>query len=71
MFLHRAHYGRIVKFPAIGRGNFLFVGNERAGRNAANFYSLVTSANARRNSATASRRRPSLCSISARATGSR
>lgn len=35
---------RLVKFPAIGRGNFLFVGNERAGRNAANFYSLVTSA---------------------------
>jgi transposase len=35
---------RLVKFPAIGRGNFLFVGNERAGRNAANFYSLVTGA---------------------------
>jgi transposase len=29
---------------AIGRKNYLFVGNERAGRNAANFYSLVTSA---------------------------
>jgi transposase len=35
---------RMVKFPAIGRKNFLFVGNERAGCNAANFYSLVTSA---------------------------
>lgn len=35
---------RLVKFPAIGRANFLFVGNQRAGRNAANFYSLVTSA---------------------------
>jgi hypothetical protein len=35
---------RLVKFPAIGRRNYLFVGNERAGRNAANFYSLVTSA---------------------------
>jgi hypothetical protein len=35
---------RLVKFPAIGRKNYLFVGNERAGRNAANFYSLVTSA---------------------------
>ena len=35
---------RLVKYPAIGRKNYLFVGNERAGRNAANFYSLVTSA---------------------------
>jgi transposase len=35
---------RLVKYPAIGRKNFLFVGNQRAGRNAANFYSLVTSA---------------------------
>lgn len=35
---------RMVKNPAIGRRNFLFVGNERAGRNAGNFYSLVTSA---------------------------
>lgn len=37
---------RLAKFPAIGRKNFLFVGNERAGRNAGNFYSLVTSAKA-------------------------
>jgi len=35
---------RMVKYAAIGRKNYLFVGNERAGRNAANFYSLVTSA---------------------------
>lgn len=35
---------RMVKYPAIGRKNYLFVGNQRAGRNAANFYSLVTSA---------------------------
>ncbi len=35
---------RLVKYPAIGRKNYLFVGNARAGRNAANFYSLVTSA---------------------------
>jgi transposase len=35
---------RLVKYPAIGRKNYLFVGNQRAGRNAANFYSLVTSA---------------------------
>lgn len=35
---------RLVKYPAIGRKNYLFVGNERAGRNAAIFYSLVTSA---------------------------
>jgi transposase len=37
---------RLVKYPAIGRNNYLFVGNERAGRNAAIFYSLVTSAKA-------------------------
>jgi hypothetical protein len=37
---------RLVKYPAIGRKNYLFVGNERAGRNAANFYSLITSAKA-------------------------
>jgi hypothetical protein len=35
---------RMVKYPAIGRKNYLFVGNSRAGRNAAHFYSLVTSA---------------------------
>lgn len=35
---------RMVKYPAIGRRNYLFVGNERAGRNAGNFYSLVISA---------------------------
>ena len=35
---------RLVKYPAIGRNNYLFVGNERAGRNAGNFYSLVSSA---------------------------
>jgi transposase len=35
---------RMVKHPAIGRKNFLFVGNERAGRNAGIFYSLVVSA---------------------------
>jgi transposase len=35
---------RMVKHPAIGRKNYLFVGNERAGRNAAIFYSLVVSA---------------------------
>jgi len=35
---------RMVKYPAIGRKNYLFVGNERAGSNAGNFYSLVTSA---------------------------
>jgi transposase len=35
---------RMVKYAAIGRKNYLFVGNERAGRNAANFYSLVNSA---------------------------
>jgi hypothetical protein len=35
---------RMVKYPAIGRKNYLFVGNERAGHNAASFYSLITSA---------------------------
>jgi hypothetical protein len=35
---------RMVKYPAIGRRNYLFVGNAIAGRNAAHFYSLVTSA---------------------------
>lgn len=35
---------RMVKYPAIGRKNYLFVGNQRAGDNAAIFYSLVTSA---------------------------
>jgi transposase len=35
---------RMAKYAAIGRKNYLFVGSERAGRNAANFYSLVTSA---------------------------
>jgi transposase len=35
---------RMVKYAAIGRKNYLFVGNERAGHNAANFYSLVNSA---------------------------
>jgi transposase len=35
---------RMVKYAATGRKNYLFVGNERAGRNAANFYSLVSSA---------------------------
>ena len=34
----------LAGYPAIGRNNYLFVGNERAGRNAAIFYSLVTSA---------------------------
>jgi transposase len=37
---------RLVKISAIGRKNFLFVGNERGGRNAAIFYSLVSSAKA-------------------------
>ena len=37
---------RQAKLPAIGRKNYLFVGNERAGRNAAIFYSLVASAKA-------------------------
>ena len=37
---------RLVKIPAIGRKNFLFVGNERGGHSAAIFYSLVSSAKA-------------------------
>ncbi len=37
---------RLVKVSAIGRKNFLFVGNERGGHNAAIFYSLVSSAKA-------------------------
>lgn len=39
---------RMVKYAAIGRKNYLFVGNERAGRNEANFYSLVSSAKVNR-----------------------
>lgn len=35
---------RIAKFPVIRRRNYLFVGNDRAGCNSGNFYSLVTSA---------------------------
>jgi hypothetical protein len=35
---------RLVKIPAIGRSNFLFVGSPRGGRNAAILYSLVSSA---------------------------
>lgn len=37
---------RLVKNPAIGRKNFLFVGGLRGGRDAAVFYSLVSSAKA-------------------------
>ncbi len=37
---------RNAKMAAIGRKNYLFVGNERAGQNAAIFYSLVCSAKA-------------------------
>jgi transposase len=37
---------RLVKNPAIGRKNFLFVGGERGGQDAAVFYSLVSSAKA-------------------------
>ena len=37
---------RLVKISALGRKNFLFVGNERGGRNAAVHYSLVSSAKA-------------------------
>lgn len=37
---------RLVKISALGRKNFLFVGNERAGHNAAVLYSLVSSAKA-------------------------
>jgi hypothetical protein len=33
-----------VKYPAIGRKNYLFVGNVRAGKHAGYFYSLVNSA---------------------------
>jgi hypothetical protein len=35
---------RAVKYPAIGRKNYLFVGNVRAGKHAGYFYSLVNSA---------------------------
>ena len=37
---------RLVKNPAIGRKNFLFVGGERGGHDAAVFYTLVSSAKA-------------------------
>ncbi len=37
---------RLVKIPALGRKNFLFVGGERGGRDAAMMYSLVSSAKA-------------------------
>ncbi|EMI55331.1 IS66 family transposase [Rhodopirellula sallentina] len=37
---------RLVKNPAIGRKNYLFVGGMRGGRDAAVFYSLVSSAKA-------------------------
>ncbi len=37
---------RLVKFPAIGRKNYLFVGSPRGGRGAAAMYSLVSSAKA-------------------------
>jgi hypothetical protein len=37
---------RLVKYPAIGRKNYLFVGNKQAGHNAAVFYSLVSSCKA-------------------------
>lgn len=37
---------RLVKNPAIGRKNYLFVGGERGGRDAAVFYSLVSSSKA-------------------------
>jgi len=37
---------RLVKLPAIGRKNFLFVGSPRGGRSAAVMYSLVSSAKA-------------------------
>ncbi len=37
---------RLVKNPAIGRKNYLFVGGIGGGRNAAVFYSLVSSAKA-------------------------
>ncbi len=32
---------RAVKYPAIGRKNYLFVGNEEAGKRAGYFYSLL------------------------------
>ena len=37
---------RLVKFPAIGRKNYLFVGSENGGHSAAVMYSLVSSAKA-------------------------
>ena len=37
---------RLVKLPAIGRKNFLFVMGKKGGKNAAMFYSLVSSAKA-------------------------
>ncbi len=37
---------RLVKFPAIGRKNYLFVGSQRGGHGAAVMYSLVSSAKA-------------------------
>jgi transposase len=37
---------RLVKFPALGRKNYLFVGSERGGHGAAVMYSLVSSAKA-------------------------
>ncbi len=37
---------RLVKIPAIGRKNYLFVGSEQGGRGAAVMYSLVSSAKA-------------------------
>lgn len=37
---------RLVKIPAIGRKNYLFVGGIKGGKNAAIFYSLVSSAKA-------------------------
>ena len=37
---------RLVKFPAIGRKNYLFVGSENGGHGAAVMYSLVSSAKA-------------------------
>ncbi len=33
-----------MKYPAIGRKNYLFVGNERASKQAGYFYSLIASA---------------------------
>lgn len=35
---------RLVKYPAIGRKNYLFVGSPKAGHGAATLYSLVSSA---------------------------